>query len=300
MLSKSTYLVITPVKDEEKHVEYTLQSMVRQSLKPVRWVIVDDGSNDRTAEIIERYAKNHSFIGLVRIPRGQDRQPGSAIVRAFNRGYEIAQNIDYDFIVKLDCDLSFEVDYFAELLAKMQSDPRLGIASGVYMEAPDEVTWREVEMPPYHAAGACKVIRRICFQEIGGFIPARGWDTVDEIRAMTRGWRTRHFRELKMKHLKPEGMGIGSLRTNFMHGEIYSLTGGSYWFFLFKVIHRFTQRPFLVGGAALFWGYLRTQVSQKASLVTADEARFYRRLLNERVSRGMKRFFHVASTIKAS
>lgn len=294
------YVVITPVKDEEKHVQRTLEAMVHQTVKPVRWIIVDDGSTDQTPEILARYAQSNSFITVVTRDRGEVRQPGPAVVRAFNRGYEAAKGLDYDVIVKLDCDLSFEPDYFEQLLLKLQADPKLGIVSGVYIEAPDGNTWAEVGMPSYHAAGASKVIRRECFEQINGFIPSRGWDTVDEIRAMARGWRTRHYTEFKMKHWKPEGTGIGSMRTNFMHGEIYYLTGGSKLFFLFKVLHRLIQRPFIIGGAALCWGYVRTSFSKKVVLVTKDEARCYQALLNDRIFGKIKRVFQRESTGLAS
>jgi glycosyltransferase involved in cell wall biosynthesis len=293
-------VVISPVKDEEKYVRNTLDSMVAQTIKPLRWIIVDDGSSDRTPEILKSYALAHGFISLVTCSRGDARQPGAAVVRAFSKGYEVARGLDYEVLVKLDCDLSFESDYFERLLAKMRSDPHLGIASGVYLEAHDGVAWREIEMPPYHAAGASKMIRRACFEQIGGFMPVRGWDTVDEIRAMARGWRTQHFGELRMKHWKPEGMGIGSLRTNFMHGEVYYLTGGSKRFFLLKVLHRLTQRPYLMGGVALTWGYLRTMFSKKASLVTSEESRCYRTLLHRRVHRRIKQVFRSASKPVAS
>jgi len=287
-------VVITPVKDEEIFVQKTLDSMVHQTVQPTRWIIVDDGSTDQTPQILERYAHSFTFITVITRARGEVRQPGPAVVRAFNLGYETATGLDYDFLVKLDCDLSFDPDYFERLLLKMRAEPNLGIASGVYFEAADGVTWKEIEMPPYHAAGASKVIRRACFEQIAGFIPARGWDTVDEIRAMACGWRTTHFRELKIRHWKPEGTGIGSMRTNFMHGEIYYLTGGSKLFFLFKVLHRLTQRPFLIAGAALLWGYVWTFFSKKNRLVTLDEARCYQALLNERICRRFGRLIHGA------
>ena len=198
------YLVISPVKDEERYVEHTIRSMVNQTRPPARWIIVDDGSSDRTPELIERYARQHPFIHVVRNPRGQPRQPGSAVIRAFNRGYEEARTlgIPYEVIVKLDCDLSFERDYFEQLLARLEVDAGLGIASGVYSENMNGDDWAEIPMPSYHAAGASKVIRRACWEAIGGFVQSRGWDTVDEIRAMHLGWRTTHFLDLPMRHWK--------------------------------------------------------------------------------------------------
>jgi len=285
------YLVISPVKDEERYVEHTLRSMAAQTIKPVRWIIVDDGSNDHTPDLILNYQKNLDFIQLVTRPKGRPRQPGSAVIQAFNLGLEAAREFDYDFIVKLDCDLSFDAFYFEKLLQKFQMDPMLGIASGIYMEAADGKAWTEIAMPSYHAAGASKVVRRKCFHDICGFVAARGWDTVDEIRAMARGWRTGHFGELKMKHWKLEGKGIGPLRTSLMHGEIYYLTGGSKWFFALKVFHRLTRHPVLMGGVALAWGYTRAWFNQKKRLVTRNEARVYRALLQSRLTERLRRFY---------
>lgn len=292
------YAVVSPVKDEERYVEHTLRSMASQTLKPVCWIIVDDGSCDRTPELIERSARENSLIHFVRNPRGQKRQPGSAVIRAFNRGYEELKTLDvhYEFIVKLDCDLSFEPDYFKKLLAHFETDTKLGIASGVYLEARDGINWREIEMPSYHAAGASKVIRRACWEQIGGFIPSRGWDTVDEIRAMTRGWRTTNFRELQMKHWKIEGTGIGPMRTKAMHGEIYYLTGGSKLFFLLKVVHQMKARPLLVGALAMLWGYLWAVLSARERLVTINESNCYRALLNSRITGRLKGLFRATET----
>jgi hypothetical protein len=138
-------------------------------------------------------------------------------------------------------------------------------------------------MPAYHAAGACKVIHRRCFEEIDGFIVGAGWDTVDEIRAMTRGWKTLHFTDLQMKHHKPEGSGIGAIKTGIMHGEIYYLTGGSKLFFLIKVIHRIGTKPYVSGALALLRGYFKAMRERKTPLVTEAEARCYKSLLHGRL-----------------
>ena len=138
-------------------------------------------------------------------------------------------------------------------------------------------------MPFYHAAGACKVMRRKCFEEIGGFIVAAGWDTVDEIRAMTQGWRTGHFKDLRVKHHKIEGSGIGQLKTSAMHGEIYYLTGGSKLFFVLKVLHRIRSKPYVLSAFALLLGYLKAFKKQKTPLVTKAEARCYQAILNKRL-----------------
>lgn len=257
--------------------------MAAQTIKPVRWIIVDDGSTDSTPSILERYKAELDFIEVVTNPRGQARQPGGGVIRAFNSGFAVAKDIEYDVIVKLDCDLSFAPDYFEKLLAEFAADPRLGIASGIYQENHDGKTWQVVNMPAYHAAGASKLVRRACFEQIGGFVASRGWDTVDEIRAIANNWRTTHFKEQLMYHWKPEGAGIGRWRTNIMHGEIYYLTGGGLVFFLLKAAYRMKSKPYIIGGLSMFWGYLRTFLQRKPRLVTPREAACYRALLNARL-----------------
>jgi biofilm PGA synthesis N-glycosyltransferase PgaC len=291
MASSPRYVIISPVKDEERYVEFTLESLTAQTLKPVLWVLVDDGSKDSTPEIINRYLSGHPFIRLVKNPRAGIRQPGSAVIRAFNFGYDSIGETDYDFIVKLDCDLSFEPDYFEKLLWRFIDDKRLGIASGGYLEMDKAGVWKEVGMPSYHAAGACKVLRRKCFEEIGGFIVAAGWDTVDEIRAMAGEWKTSHFTDLRIKHHKPEGSGIGAIRTSFMHGEIYYLTGGSKLFFCIKVLHRLGARPYVLSALVLFRGYIKAMIKRKPLLVTEAEALCYQTLLRDRLKAQARTLF---------
>jgi biofilm PGA synthesis N-glycosyltransferase PgaC len=282
-MNRPRYVIVSPVKDEDRYIERTLMSVRRQTLLPALWLIVDDGSRDETPQILERHAREVDWIRIVRLVGQSGRQPGSGVMRAFLAGLEALQHQSYDFIVKLDCDLEFEPDYFDRLIARFEADATLGIASGMYYEQQGN-EWMPVVMPSYHAAGASKVIRRQCFEQIGAFIPSRGWDTVDEIRAQVAGWRTAHFRDLKLLHLKPEGSGIGYLRTNVMGGEIYYLTGGGFSFFLLKCLHRmFAGRPPLLAGLAMLYGYLRCLIGRRARLVTADQARHYRHLLNSRL-----------------
>jgi len=279
------YLVISPVKDEERYVERTLRSMTNQTVLPVRWIIVDDGSKDGTPEILRRYASRHPWIQIVSRENRGARQPGSAVIHAFYHGLEHADGVAFDYLVKLDCDLEFPRDYFENLLDRFERHPRLGIASGIYLEERSR-GWRAVAMPAYHAAGASKMMRVRCFEDIGGFVRERGWDTVDEVRAQVQGWVTRHFPDIRFRHLKPEGSGIGSVRTSVMHGEAYFLSGGGPLFLLLKVAHRIACGvPLVVGGLAMLFGYVRSWASGRERLVTPAEAQHYRRLLSQRMLR---------------
>lgn len=282
------YVIISPVKDEERFVRETLESVTQQTVRPARWVIVDDGSTDSTPHIVQEFAARFDWIRLVHT-QGGPRQPGSAVIRAFQYGTQFLSDVDYDFIVKLDCDLRLPAYYFELLLLRFALDPALGIASGVYQEK-KRGRMQIVPMPKYHAAGASKLLRRKCFEDIRGFIPERGWDTLDEVRAHLHGWKTCHFSDLVMDHLKPEGTGIGWMRTNIMHGEIYYKTGGSLLFFLGKLAARAIHgRPFVFGSAAMLYGFAAPYFQGTKRLVNAEEARHYRSLLNQRLLEGMKR-----------
>lgn len=277
------YALVSPVKDEARFIAQTLESVIHQNVLPARWVIVDDGSRDRTAAIVREYVPAIPWITLVRTAGGA-RQPGSAVIRAFNYGVQFLNQDCYDFLVKLDCDLSFAPDYFEKLLTRFHAEERLGILSGVYREARNGRV-AVVAMPAYHAAGASKMVRTACFREIGGFIAERGWDTVDEIRAQVRKWNTGHLEDAVMDHLKPEGAGIGQMRTNVMHGEIAYTTGGGVCLFVAKTITRVLHgKPPFLAALALQYGYLRAALLRRPLLVTEPEARYYRSLLNQRLA----------------
>jgi poly-beta-1,6-N-acetyl-D-glucosamine synthase len=284
MLTANTrYTIVSPVKDEEDKIEVTIRSVLNQTILPIHWIIVDDGSSDHTARIVEQYVQKYSWIRLLRLSNSSGRHLGWAEIRAFGAGYELVKDEAYDFIVKLDGDLELPSDYFARLLQKFWQDKKLGIASGECMEREGE-TWRPSSGPSYHAVGASKIVRRQCFEEIGGFVYHRGWDTVDEIRAQVKGWKTAHFEDIPFYHLRREGAANGPISTAILHGEVYYWTGGGFLFLLLKLFHRSAiDRPLLLVGLAMFWGYLRLWFTRQERIVSIEEAKHYRRLLNARI-----------------
>jgi biofilm PGA synthesis N-glycosyltransferase PgaC len=278
------YVIVTPVKDEEQYVARTLLSVTNQTVRPLHWVLVDDGSTDSTPDIIQAYARNFEWISYIRIERTTERLLGSAEIRAFSFGYESIRQLEHDYVVKLDADLALPPDYFEQMLNRFRDNTSLGIASGVYLE--EKVgSWAPVLLPEYHAAGAAKMARVACFNAIGGFPRFPGWDTVDEIKAWTHGWDTKHFPDLQFYHLKPEGSAVGSLRTNFYHGKIYYATGGGALFFCGKLLHRLVMsKPLILAGAMLLFGYLHAAAARHPKLVSSYEATYYKRRLNRRIA----------------
>jgi poly-beta-1,6-N-acetyl-D-glucosamine synthase len=173
------YVVITPVRDEAAYLRTTAESMARQTVLPQEWIIVDDGSKDTTGEIINEYADRYCWIrGVTRKDRGF-RAAGGGVVDAFNDGYRTLQNSDWDFVVKLDGDLQFQPDYFEACFEEFERDPKLGVGGGIICyEVAGEKYFEE--NPAFHVRGATKIYRRKCWDAIGGFWPAAGWDTMDE------------------------------------------------------------------------------------------------------------------------
>lgn len=281
-LPNPSYVVVTPVKDEDAHIGSMIKSVLAQTKRPDKWVIVDDGSTDQTPEIIAANTAGIAWITVLNTKSTQ-RNLGSAEVIAFDKGLGTIQIDDFDYIVKLDGDVNLEPNYFQEILARMESEKSYGIASGVYREM-HEGNWVTTKMPPYHAAGASKVVRRECFKAIEGFVPKKGWDTLDEIRAGLKGWKTGHFDDIVFTHLKPEGIAMGKLSTHRFHGEIYYQTGGGFLFLVVKAAHRMLfAQPFMIGGVALILGYLVPLITRKPRLVNDEEASFYNKMLNARL-----------------
>ena len=248
------YVLITPAHNEERFIEKTLDSMVAQTLLPLRWVIVDDGSTDRTTEIVERYAARCPWIEFVRRPQHVDRSFAGK-VHAFNAGLARVQSLEFDLIGNLDADLSFDPDYLEFLMLKFCEDPKLGVAGTPFTEDGGYDSARDSFEGEKHVAGGCQLFRRRCFEDIGGYIPnpAGGIDWIAVTTARMKGWKTRSFPEKRFHHYRTLGTaGKSSWAASFSYGEKDYYLGGSPLWQLFRVVYRATKQP--LDGAALIAG----------------------------------------------
>jgi glycosyltransferase involved in cell wall biosynthesis len=272
------YVLITPARNEERHIEKVIQSMIAQTELPIKWVIVNDGSTDATASIVEPYLAKNNWIELVNLPAHRDRT-FAAKVYAFNAGFERVKNLEYEVIGNLDSDLSFDPDYCEFLLSKFQEDPRLGVAGTIFREDGYSSATDSFE-GQNHVAGGCQLFRRECFKEIGGYVPnkAGGIDWIAVTTARMMGWTTRSFREKSFFHYRSLGTAERSLlASTFSYGEKdYYLGGHPVWEF-FRVGYRATKKPYLVAGVALYSGYLSAFLRRMKRPVSADLMRFHRK-----------------------
>ena len=250
------YIVITPVRDEEEHVQATIRSVTSQTLRPAEWIIVDDGSTDNTAEILKSHAEKFEWIRVVRRPDRGMRKSGAGVIEAFYAGYQMLSRKDWDFIVKLDGDLTFCADYFEKCFEHFTSDGKLGIGGGqIYHNLGGEQ--RLEANPKFHVRGATKIYKRACWEDIGGLVEAPGWDTIDEVKASMLGWKSYSFQELHLLHQRVTGSADGLLRDRVKHGLACYVSGYHPLFLAASCVSRLHRKPYLTGSAAICYGYLK-------------------------------------------
>lgn len=289
------YYIVIPAHNEEKFIARTLQSLVSQSILPKKVVVVNDNSTDQTANIINEFAKSHSFITLVNTTSDAIHLPGSKVIRAFYKGFETLDD-QYDIIVKLDADLILPFNYFETIISHFQTDPTVGMAGGfAYIEnktkqklhanhsQQDCETIEENEQDwilenltnKDHIRGAFKAYRKACFLQIDGLKPAMGWDTVDELLCRFYNWNIITDATLKVKHLKPTGANYNKT-ARYKQGEAFYTLG--YGFLITTIasakLAMMKKKPLLF--LDYIKGFWKAKMNNTPLLVTEEQAHFIR------------------------
>ncbi|MEO6002489.1 MAG: glycosyltransferase family A protein [Opitutus sp.] len=271
------YIVITPVRNEAKHLSRTIASMLQQSAPPEEWIVVDDGSTDGTNELIQAATTKAPWIRLVNRPNRGFRKAGAGVVEAFYDGFDQHQSKDWDFVVKMDGDLEFDGHYFERLISAFEADPKLGIAGGdiYHHDGPDIVIESRVD-PEFHVRGANKAYRRECWEQMSGLFRVTGWDTLDEVKANMLGWTTRRISALRMLHLKPTGSADGKWKDAFKNGRGSYICGYHPLFLCARSSRRLLGWPPLVESAGLLAGYVSGAIMRKARVPDTQLIRYVR------------------------
>jgi glycosyltransferase involved in cell wall biosynthesis len=300
MLTARSYTLITPARNEAQYIELTLRSMVAQTIKPLKWVIVSDGSTDGTDELVGKYAVDNPWIELIRMPERQERHFAGK-VHAFNAGYERIKDLNFAIVGNLDADVSFEPDHFEFLIRKMVENPQLGLAGTPFREGSHQYDYRFTNVE--NVWGGCQLFRRECFESIGGYRPLKGGciDHVAVLSARMKGWQTRTFTEKICIHHRRMGTALqGALKAKFKFGaKDYSVGNHPLWE-LFRTVYQMTQRPFVIGGLALGSGYAWSLVRGAEVAVPAELASFVRREQMERLNSHWRRMIGRDSHANAS
>ncbi len=299
------YCVVSPCRDEARYMRRTLDSMLRQTVPPALWVIVDDGSRDATPDILAEYAQRHPFIRIVRRPDRGHRKLGGGVIDAFYAGYETIRRGDFEFLCKLDLDLDLPPRYFEILLDRMAAEPRIGTCSGKPYFFPSGVPDADARFPltdtsglvsemigDENSVGMVKLYRTRCFQQIGGFTRELMWDGIDGHRCRQLGWVAVSWDdpELRFIHLRPMGTSHKNWWTGRQrHGFGQYFMGTSPVYMLASAAFRMTRPPRVVGGAAMLYGYFKSMVKRNPRYGDAEFRRFLRRYQWSCLLRGKQR-----------
>lgn len=285
-----TYVVVTPARNEARSIELTIKSVVEQTVRPLKWVIVSDGSTDGTDEIVSRYAAEHQWIELVRMPERRERHFAGKVY-AFRAGYEKLKGIDYDVIASLDGDISFDEGYFSFLLQKLVEDPALGLVGTPFKEKGSSQVYDYRFVSIEHVSGACQVFRRQCFEQVGGYTPIKGGgvDHIMVVTARMKGWKTRTFTDKTCLHHREMGTAQhGLLMARFKSGTKDYAFGNHPAWEVFRTFYQMTKRPWIIGGLALLSGYTWAAVRRLERPVSSELVSFTRREQMQRLKRFLR------------
>jgi len=285
MSTLPSYVLITPARDEAQYIELTIASMLAQTARPVRWVIVSDGSTDGTDDIVAKYVVEHPWIELIRMPARSLRHfAGKAL--AFKAGYDRVASLDFDVIGNLDADVSFAPHHFESLVTQLAEDPRLGVIGAPFREGTFQYDYRFSNIE--NVWGGCQLFRRECFDDVGGYVPAKGGciDHIAVVSARMKGWKTRTFTESICLHHRTMGTAQhGGLATKFRTGAKDHSVGNHPVWELFRMVYQMKQRPFVIGGLVLGSGYFWSTVTRVKRPVSKSLVVFTRREQMQRLKK---------------
>ncbi len=283
-----SYALITPARNEEAFIELTIKSMVAQTVKPLRWVIVSDGSTDRTDEIVRSYLSANPWMELLRMPERRERHFAGKVM-AFQAGRAKLGDLPYDVIGNLDADVSFESEHFQYLVSKFTENLKLGVVGAPFIEESRGYDYRFSNIE--NVWGGCQLFRRECFEEIGGYVAAKGGcvDHIAVISARMKGWKTRTFTERVCVHHRTMGTAQHSgLAAKFRDGaKDYSVGNHPFWE-LFRTVYQMSRRPLFVGGVALALGYVWSMIRLVERPVSHEFVAFTRREQIQRLKAFLK------------
>ena len=278
------YVLITAAKNEEFFIEKTIQSILNQTIKPERWIIVSDGSTDQTDKIVKQYKNQYKFIDLIALPPKKQRNFSSK-VNALNQALIRFEQTEYDFIGNLDADVTLDRSYYEEVFHTFQSNPKLGIAGGIILDCiGDKVYPQNISLNS--VAGAIQVFRKECFENIGYYLPFKygGEDAYMEILARMMGWEVQTLAELKVYHHRPTGTSMGSLsRANLRNGKMFYTLGYSPFFLLVRCFYRIFDKPVLIGSILNIIGYFTAFIKKEKCPAGETFIKFVRNEQKERL-----------------
>ena len=270
-------MVVTVVRNDDKFLESLITSIANQRIRPNMWVIVDDSSIDGTSKVGEQASKNHDWIEFIQYNGHDlnDLERSERIARLFSIGIN-SINLNWDYCSKIDADMTLDKEYFSSIYEEFENNPNLGIASGnCFTMSRGRKTIEKVAKG--HTRGGLKTYRRQCFDEISGIPLARGWDSIDNIRAEMMGWETENFPNLLTLHMRPTGERKGLVKTSFDEGRKSYFLGYSVPYIIARSVHKLSNKPLLISGLAMLFGFIYGAISRSNRFEGKEEIKFLRK-----------------------
>lgn len=267
MIKSRDYVLVSPVRNEERTIKKTIDAVISQTVRPVEWVIASDGSTDATDDIVRAYLLKYPWIRLLQLPQRKERC-FSAVVTNTMAAISHLESQYHRYIGLLDADVHFEANYYESIIAHFEHDSNLGLAGGMVVdpgESRDRVPRNRMDIP-----GAVQFYRRECFDAIGGLlpIPEGGWDGIACVMARMAGYRTALLSELVVDHLKPRNVSQGGvLKRRWQMGVRDRVVGYQPSFEFFKCLSRIGDKPWIAGSLAWWCGYASVWLSGKQSII---------------------------------
>jgi len=317
------YCLISPCRDEADAMRRTLDSVLGQTVPPDLWVIVDDGSTDATPQILAEYAAKHPCLRVVPRPDRGERKVGPGVIEAFYAGLDTVDLREFDYLAKIDLDLDLPPRYFEQLIDRMNADPRLGTISGKPYFPPqvlgggkapsrDELLKGDRFDTSQLMAEGCgdemsvgmiKFYRASCFEQVGGFVREVMWDGIDCHRCRMLGWKACSWDEpdLRFVHLRPMGSSQKGIFTGRMrHGFGQYFMGTSLAYLTVSAVSRMARPPYVLGGLAIWWGYVSAMLKGVPRYQEPGFRRFLRAYQWDCLTRGKRRATESLDAAQAS
>lgn len=284
--------VVTPFLNEQHLLPQLLRSIATQTRPPDWLLLVDDGSTDASPAIAAEFVREHDYAGLARraVRAGDDdRLQDAHELRAFDWALGALEK-PWDVVAKLDADLRLAPDTFADVMTRFERDPRLGIAGPRLLSVDPEGRDVSHRTRAEHVEGAARFYRRLCLEEIAPIPPILGWDTIDEVRARMRGWKTAGGgpAEEPVLHLRPMGAHDGALRAFRRWGSCAYGYGEHPVHVLLESVRRMREQPVVLGGMSYLAGWLLAAV-RRAPRAEPDLRAYVRRDQLRRIGRRLTR-----------
>jgi glycosyltransferase involved in cell wall biosynthesis len=280
------YVIVTPAHNEADFIERTIVSMQAQTVRPLRWVIVNDASTDATGEIVRGYCERNSFMRLVNVERPAGRHFGNK-AQAFKRGQAQVRDEKHAYIGNLDADISLEPNYYENILREFDKDPKLGIAGGiVFTKIGNQFVTSDRALDS--VAGAVQLFRRECFDQIGGYpvLSQGGIDAAAEITARMKGWKVQKLPEHRVLEYRRTGTAaMGPLKSRMKEGRHYHSLGYGALFYFLRCVYRVRDRPVIMGSVAGLAGYLEGVLRRQPVVLPPETVRYLRGEQREKLKR---------------